>query len=106
MRDEERPVNMSAMIINGDPGLRHSLKEGGFFLSPSRQRLLWPGVAFLSGAFLVAIVWKMTSHTPSFPRREVEFLTGEALDHRLDKAAQRLKANPDDLGAMVDTGAL
>jgi tetratricopeptide (TPR) repeat protein len=42
----------------------------------------------------------------NFPRTESEFLSTEIIDHRLDRAAQELKDNPDDIEALKESGFL
>ena len=72
--------------------------------APSFWRRYWPALLLLATAALVA--WKLHTSSAYFPRRESDFLSPATIDRRLDKLTKRLRDNPDDLSAMVDSGIL
>jgi tetratricopeptide (TPR) repeat protein len=106
MRKDKNLPSLSTAALDGDPGFVQALKERGAVLVPERLRRYAPVIALLAGVFILAAIWKLISRSGNFPRRESEFLSVETLDRRLERAAQRLKADPDDIKAMVESGVL
>jgi tetratricopeptide (TPR) repeat protein len=71
----------------------------------NRAHVGWPIFIMIVSVLVVSGVWKIF-HRASFPRRESEFLSMDALDRRLERNTERIKANPDDLQAITESGIL
>src|SRR5256885_1504698 len=92
--------------LDEDSRIMRALKEAVRTVSSVLIRRNWPILAGFGTLFILIILWKVFSGHNRFPRRESEFLSAEALDRRLERANQRLKANPDDVRTMVESGIL
>lgn len=106
MRKQKNLPDSSVTAVNNDPGVIQALKEGGVVLLPEGLRRYAPVIALVVGVIILAALWRLAFRSGNFPRRESEFLSAETVDRRLEKAAQRLKADPDDIGSMVESGVL
>lgn len=85
--------------------MMQGLNDGNFPTFPERLRRYRQIIALFGAVAILVLLWRM-SRPAYFPRHESDFLGGAALDRRLERMNQRLKTDPDDIRAQVESGML
>src|SRR5581483_7669885 len=96
----ESPAGHAHHALRGKP-FRPSAKAGLDWLS--RRPV---GVAAALGAAFLFAVWLAARPSASFTRRKIDFPAPPKLDAAIAAAQERLKADPQDLPALVELGTL